>query len=135
MRRNSFNHMKPEQTIDFHIRWAWAKMNRTYNAEAAKVGASMAMGYALLSIEKGGTPSTQLGPKMGIEPTSLTRMLNNLESQGYIQRVQSKDDKRVVYVHLTAKGKKFRDLTKQKVIHFNKHLQEKLPKNKLAVFF
>ncbi|MCC6600492.1 MAG: MarR family transcriptional regulator, partial [Crocinitomicaceae bacterium] len=56
--------MKPEETIDFHIRWSWAKMSKTYNsAMQSALGATMPMGYALLSIDKEGTLSTKLGPK------------------------------------------------------------------------
>ncbi|NQX92775.1 MAG: MarR family transcriptional regulator, partial [Flavobacteriales bacterium] len=58
--------MKPEETIDFHIRWAWSKISRMYNVEAAKYGGTMSIGYVLLNIEKDGTPSTKLGPKMGM---------------------------------------------------------------------
>ena len=32
----------------------------------------MSIGYALLNIDKDGTPSTKLGPKMGMEARSLT---------------------------------------------------------------
>jgi DNA-binding MarR family transcriptional regulator len=87
--------MKPEETIDFHIRWAWAKISRMYNTEASKNGGSMSIGYVLLNVDKEGTPSTQLGPRMGMEPTSLTRILNSMEEQGLIVRRPDTKDKRV----------------------------------------
>jgi len=127
--------MKPQDTVDFHIRWAWTKMSKAYNAEAARVGGTMPMGFTLLSIDKEGTPSTSLGPKMGMEPTSMSRILNSLEDQGYIKRVPSKDDKRKMIVKLTPKGKKYRDLTREKVIHLNEQIHNVIPGKKLKVFF
>ena len=67
--------MKPEESIDFHIRWSWYNISRMYNMVASKFGGSMAIGYVLLNIDKEGTPSTKLAPKMGMEPRSLTRMI------------------------------------------------------------
>lgn len=127
--------MKPEETIDFHLRWAWAKTSRIYNAEAARYGVSMSIGYALLSIDREGTPSTKLGPKMGMEPTSLTRLLKSMEEMGLIMRVADKTDKRIVRIHLTEKGQEMRDVTKNKVIAFNVYMQQRIDKEKLKVFF
>ena len=76
-----------DKTLDYILRATWQSVARMYNEEAAKYGASMAIGFALLSIDKeGGTPSTTLGPKMGMEATSLTRTLKSLEEKGLIIR-------------------------------------------------
>ncbi len=127
--------MKPEETVDFHIRWTWAKISKAYNAEAAKSGGTMAIGYVLLNIDKEGTPSTKLGPKMGMKPTSLTRILKSMEAMELIVRKPDKHDKRVVKVHLTSKGKKTRDLSRNVVIRFNEQLRKSIPVNKLKTFF
>ncbi|MFN0031582.1 MAG: MarR family winged helix-turn-helix transcriptional regulator [Flavobacteriales bacterium] len=127
--------MHPEETIDFHIRWAWAKMSKAYNVEAAKKGGTMAMAFLLLNIDKEGTPATSLGPKMGMEPTSLTRILKTLEADGYIERKPAKDDGRKVLVSLTQKGKNYRDVSKQKVIQMNERMRSAIPQNKLNTFF
>ena len=75
--------MKQEDTIDFHISRNWHKIMRIYNMEAAKQDATMPMAYALLSIDvEKGTPSTSLGPKMGMESRSLTRILKKMEEEG-----------------------------------------------------
>lgn len=127
--------MKPEETVDFHIRWAWAKMSKAYNAEAVKHNATMPMAFALLSIDKDGTPATKLGPKMGMEPTSLTRLLKTLEDGGYIERIPDETDRRKVLVHITQKGKNYRDIAKQKVIQLNERIHSVVPSNKLNTFF
>ncbi|MFZ4785234.1 MAG: MarR family winged helix-turn-helix transcriptional regulator [Flavobacteriales bacterium] len=127
--------MKPEETIDFHIRWAWAKIAKAYNAEAMKSDGSMAIGYVLLNIDKEGTPSTKLGPKMGMEPTSLTRLLKSMEELDLISRQTDKIDKRIVRVFLTSKGKAKREISKDVVLRFNEFIRANIDPKKLEVFF
>jgi len=127
--------MKPEETIDFHIRWSWSKISRAYNSEAAKYGGTMSIGYVLLNIEKEGTPSTKLGPKMGMESRSLTRTLKAMEEDGLIKRVNDASDKRMVRVFLTEKGKKERERARAVVLAFNTAVQQKLSKEQLKSFF
>ena len=118
--------VRPEDTIDFHVRFAWAGIARQYGQLAASRGTTMAMGQALLNIERGGTPSTQLGPRMGMEKTSLSRLLNNLEAHGLIERRADDADRRVVRVHLTAEGKKERDRARHAVRAFNQWMTDQL---------
>ena len=72
--------------IDFMLRHAWHRVSRMYNNTANTEGMTMSVGFILMIVEKSGTPSTQLGPKMGMEPTSLSRTLNNMETNGLIER-------------------------------------------------
>ena len=128
--------MKPEETIDFNIRWAWYRIARFYNNKAAKYGSSMSVGYVLLNIDmEEGTPSTKLGPKMGMEPRSLTRILKSMEEKGLICRKPDKEDGRMVRIFLTEFGKKTREVSKDTVINFNLAVQKKIPKSKLKIFF
>jgi DNA-binding MarR family transcriptional regulator len=128
--------MKPEETIDFNIRSTWHKIARMYNVQAAQHGVSMATGMVLLNIDiKEGTPSTSLGPKMGMESRSLTRTLKNLEEEKVIYREVDKEDKRKVRIFLTELGKEKREISKEKVIQFNNHLRQNLKKKELETFF
>lgn len=128
--------MKPEETIDFNIRSTWHKIARMYNIQAAEHGVSMATGMVLLNIDlKEGTPSTSLGPKMGMESRSLTRTLKNLEDKKIIYRQPDKKDKRMVRIFLTELGIEKRDLSKEKVIKFNTHLRNNIKEKDLEVFF
>ena len=95
----------------------------------------MSIGYVLLNIEKEGTPSTKLGPKMGMESRSLTRTLKAMEEDGLIKRVNDVTDKRMVRVFLTDKGKKERERARAVVLAFNKAVQQKLSKEQLESFF
>lgn len=123
--------MKPEETIDFHIRWAWLKIARMYNQAASKHGLTQSTGHILLNIDpKNGTPSTQLGPKMGMEPTSLSRTLKSMEEKGWVCRVPDAVDKRVMRILLTKEGARLRNISRQTVVDFNRKLFEDIPSEK-----
>lgn len=128
--------MKPEETIDFPIRWAWHKISRMYNNEAHKHGITMSIGYVLLNIDRNeGTPSTKLGPMMGMESRSLTRTLKSMEEQGYIERRPDKYDKRMVRIFLTELGLEKRRISRETVIRFNEYIYDQLEKEELNAFF
>ncbi|MGB8717646.1 MAG: MarR family transcriptional regulator [Rhodanobacteraceae bacterium] len=126
--------MKPEETIDFHLRWLWQKTMRLYNTEASKFGGSMSVGYILLNIDKEGTPSTKLGPKMGMESRSLTRTLKTMEDKGLIYRSQHENDGRSVLIQLTDEGKKYRETAREVVIRLNEFLRKNINPQKLKTF-
>lgn len=95
----------------------------------------MSIGYVLLNIDKEGTPSTQLGPRMGMEPTSLSRVLNTMEDQKLIVRRVDNKDRRVSRVFLTKKGEQMREVSKGVVIKFNEKIRERISGKKLDAFF
>jgi DNA-binding MarR family transcriptional regulator len=84
------------------------------------------VGYALLSIERVGTPSTKLGPRMGMEPTSLSRTLKGMEEKGLIERRPDKVDGRSVRVFLTPLGLDSRRQARDLVIGINERLSTML---------
>ena len=127
--------MKPEDTADFHIRWSWYNISRMYNLKASEYGGTMAIGYALLNIDKEGTPSTKLGPKMGMEPRSMTRMIKSLEKNGLIVKKPDKKDKRMVRLYLTDSGNELRKKSRDVVIKFNEKIFETIKQKELETCF
>ncbi|MFA7446112.1 MAG: MarR family transcriptional regulator [Flavobacteriaceae bacterium] len=123
-----------EKTIDYILRATWQAVARMYNEEASKYGATMALGFTLLSIDKEGTPSTALAPKMGMEPTSLTRTLKSMEEKGFITRTKSLKDGRSVIIKLTPLGQEKRELSKQTVLRFNETIKQHISEEKLNHF-
>lgn len=107
-----------------------------YNEVAAGYGATMATGYVLLSIDKEkGTPSTALGPKMGMEATSLSRILKSMEEKALIERKPNPNDGRSVLVFLTPFGIEKREDAKMAVINFNTQVSQRFAPEDLSVFF
>lgn len=124
--------VKKEKTIDFYLRNNWLKISRIYNAIAKrKYGVSMSIGFILLSIDKEGTPSTKLGPKMGLENTSLPRSLKFMEENGLIYRTTDKYDKRKVLIHVTEEGLKFRTKARDCVVKINEELMSEFTAGEL----
>lgn len=127
--------MKKEKTVDFHIKWAWHAISRMYNVYAGQNDMTMSIGYVLLNIDlEEGTPATKIGPSIGMEPRSLTRMLKTLEEKGWIYRKTDPNDKRFVKVYLTEKGKRKRNFAREGVISFNKRIRNAIPDDKLKIF-
>jgi len=106
-----------------------------YNQKAMAHGTTMSVGFILMMVEKSGTLSTQLGPRMGMEPTSLSRTLNAMESSGLIQRKEFKGDKRKVNVFLTPKGVESRRMVKNFLLDFNQKVSSKINDRDLKGFF
>lgn len=126
---------KNEQTIDYHLRSTWLAVQKMYNEQASKFNSTMVMGFTLLSIDpKTGTPSTTLGPKMGIEPTSISRTLKNLEDRGLIVRKPNPEDGRSVLIVLTEDGLTMRDVSKEVVLKFNEAINESITKEEMDTF-
>ena len=124
-----------DKTIDYILRATWQAVARMYNDEASNYGATMATGFALLSIDKEkGTPSTTLGPKMGMEATSLTRTLKSMEDKGLIIRKKNPDDGRGVLIYLTEFGKEKRELSKNTVLKFNETVRKNISDEQLQHF-
>lgn len=124
-----------DKTVDYILRATWQAVARMYNEEAAKYGGTMATGFALLSIDRdNGTPSTALGPKMGMEATSLSRTLKSMEEKGLIIRRKNPNDGRGVLIYLTEFGKEKRELSKNSVLMFNEHVKESVSVDQMKNF-
>ena len=125
-----------EITIDYALRATWQSVAKMYNEEAKNFGTTMAVGFTLLSIDpKSGTPSTSLGPKMGMEATSLSRILKSMEEKGLITRKPNPDDGRGVLIYLTPFGLEKRKDSKDVVLRFNEVVRENVSEEEVGNFF
>ncbi|CAM4405638.1 MarR family winged helix-turn-helix transcriptional regulator [Zobellia nedashkovskayae] len=123
-------------TIDYALRATWQAVARMYNEEAKKFDSTMAIGFTLLSVDpKTGTPSTALGPKMGMEATSLSRILKRMEEQGLIERKPNPKDGRGVLIYLTEFGLEKRNDSKNVVLRFDESVKNNISEEKINSFF
>jgi len=128
--------MKKEETVDYHIKTTWHAIARMYNQQALKFDGTMSVGYALLNISsEEGTPAMKIGPLMGLEPRSLTRLLKSMEEKGLIYRQADRSDKRSVRVLLTKEGRKMKEKSRETVLRFNEAVRGEIPVEKLNTFF
>jgi len=124
-----------ELSIDHCLRATWQAVAKMYNEQAAKHDSTMAMAFVLLNTDyENGTPSTSLGPQMGMEATSLSRILKSMEEKKLIYREPNPEDGRSVLIKLTDKGKEKREVSKQSVIQFNRVVFDNISQEKINNF-
>lgn len=93
------------------------------------------MALVLLSLDDDeGMPSTQIGPSVGLEPRSLTRLLKKMEDEDLITKKPSKADKRQVYILLTENGIEKKKIARERISNFNKQIKQSISKEELEVF-
>ncbi|MBP6576867.1 MAG: MarR family transcriptional regulator [Chryseobacterium sp.] len=123
------------ESVDLMLKSAWLAVSKMYSDQASLHNSTAVQALTLLKIDpKEGTRSTNLGPKMAIEPTSLTRIIKLLEDNGYIYKEKTTTDKREVIIKLTEKGINSRNLSKEVVINFNKKIVERIEPEKFEIF-
>ena len=126
--------MNIEETVDFHLRSSLFATRRMYNLLAVQNGITQGIGYVLINIGKEGIPATKIAPLMGMTFSSLSRLLKNMESSGFIYRKHDDNDKRIVRIFLTKEGLELRDKVKDVVVNFNTNLFKKIKPEDLEGF-
>ena len=123
------------KTIDHILRSVWMSVSKMYQEEAAKLDSTMATGFTLISIDpEHGSPSTALGPKMGMEATSLSRLLKSMEARELISRKPHPEDGRSVLICLTDFGQQMREYSKEIVLGFDQVVRQKINETELKTF-
>ena len=84
--------------------------------------------------EHKGTYVTKIGPLLGMEPTSMTRLLKSMESDNLIVRIKEKGDKRKVKVWLTKDGLEKRIIARKVVKRFNNRILNEIGEGEFAIF-
>jgi len=127
--------MKAQDTVGYQVKTTWQSVVKMYNRLTNKNDFSQAIGYVLINVKKEGIPVTKIAPLMGIEPTSLSRLLKTMEEKGLIYREKDQVDKRVVKLMLTQKGFELKKISKKIVLDYNKMIRDHIPDEELEVFF
>ena len=118
--------MNIQETVDYHISSTQFAMRRMYNMLAMESGITHGIGYALTYIGREGVPATKIAPMMGMNSSSLSRLLKTMEDEGLIYRKPDKKDKRVVMIFCTEAGLELREKVKRAVAAFNERLMKRI---------
>ena len=85
-----------------------SNLNIHYNAiirmSASKIGLTSSQAYHILSIPHDGISMTGLASRVGLDASTLTRNIQNLERSGHVTREPSQYDKRALVVKLSRIG-------------------------------
>jgi len=127
--------MRPEETVDYHIKSSWHSISRMYNQLASSHNLTQAAGYVLMMIdEQTGTYATKIGPLLGMEPTSMTRLLKSMECDGLIVKTKEKKDRRKVRIWLTKDGLEKRSIARKVVKRFNTRILNEIGEGEFVIF-
>ena len=127
--------MDLDKTIGYQIKSVWQSISKMYNSFAEEYDLTFTMALVLLNLDDDeGMPSTQIGPSVGLEPRSLTRLLKKMEDDNLIEKKPSKTDKRQVYILLTSNGIEKKKIARERISNFNKQVKEKISKEDLETF-
>lgn len=103
--------MSKEDISGTHL---WLLLWRAYKAaedvdreSIGKLGFKSLSDFAVLEVlyHKGPQPVNSIGKKVHLTSGSITTAVDRAERAGYVHRVREEDDRRVVTIHLTEKGK------------------------------
>jgi DNA-binding MarR family transcriptional regulator len=127
---------KHTETIDSKLKTAWQIVSRMYNTEASLHDATIAMAHFLLNVDSHeGSFASDIAPQLGMESTSLSRIIVSLEEKKLIIRKSDKTDKRKILITLTKKGIEQKELAKNTVRNFNHLVEIKIGKKRIEDFF
>lgn len=122
--------------VTYQLRSSWLAISKLYNELAKQYDSTLSMAFVLLAIDdQKGTPVTKIAPRIGMEPNSLSRLLNSLEERGAIFRQNDTIDQRKVYVFLTELGKDYRRIALTTVFELENELTKNLSNEQLLKFF
>ena len=121
--------------VDFVMRQGWKNIEKMYNNEASKYDVTFSIGFTLISIDpENGSPSTSIGPIMGLESNSISRILNSMENKNLITRRPNPNDGRSIIISLTKLGLRKREIVIQKIRQFKNLLRSRIDPFDLEAF-
>ena len=121
--------------VDFVVRQTWKNIEKMYNLEASKYDVTFSISFTLISIDpEKGSPSTSIGPVMGLESNCISRILNSMENKNLITRRPDPNDGRGLIISLTKLGLKKRKIVIEKIRHFKSLVRLKIDASDLDAF-
>jgi len=121
----SGHHYVIEESIGYLIKHAQLSLNRTIDTKMADIDLTAMQWAPLLLLAHGkARTAAELSRCTGVETSTMTRMLDRLESKGLISRNRCEKDRRIIYLELTDTGKEFANKVPYLIADsFNYHLR------------
>ncbi len=113
--------------ICYALKSTMKKVERHIIRGLDEFGVNMAQSFILFSLlEKDGSTLSEIGNRAQIENSSLTTMVDKLERDGYVERRLCSQDRRVIRLHLTDRGREMGEQILGIGLKFNNHLRDQL---------
>ncbi|GLI58079.1 MarR family transcriptional regulator [Propionigenium maris DSM 9537] len=111
------------------------KITDSFNERLLKEGVTRVQWIALFYLGKFGSISQlELGKKMNIKSSTVVRLMDRMEKDGYIVRKKTATDRRVSSIDLTKKGMELREKTLPIGEAFNRDLKKGISEKDLDIF-
>jgi DNA-binding MarR family transcriptional regulator len=116
----------PDESIGYLLKRAGGQLTTTLDRALAEFDMTHAqLGIFLRLLHGKANTAADLAREMVIDTGAMTRALDRLEEKGFIRRLRSNADRRVVEVTLTEKGKSLADqMTLVAITALNHHLRD-----------
>ena len=110
-------------------------MKNALNARLAVIGLSASQ-HAILSTlsHADGLPLTQIGQRVFLEKPAITGLVDRLEKDDLVSRNRSRDDRRVINLYLTSKGRDILAEMNRIALEVDRQLVQVLSEEELASF-
>lgn len=96
--------LKPQQTFGFVLQDVARLMRRDFNRRVQDLGLTQAQWQILLRLKVlEGIRQSKLAEMMEMQPISVTRLIDRMESSGWVERRPDPQDRRAVNLYLTDK--------------------------------
>lgn len=119
----------PDESIGYLLKRAGGQLSTTIDRALAEFDMTHAqLGIFLRLLHGHADTAADLAREMAIDTGAMTRALDRLEEKGFIRRLRSHADRRMVQVSLTDKGKSLADqMTLVAINALNHHLRDFTP--------
>lgn len=98
--------LSPNHYICFKLSRAMRKVQRYYETHLAKLDITPVQFYVVSALwEEDGVKFKELAKKLSMDGATLTGIVDRLERQGFVKRVEDIEDKRSLLLFLGAKAK------------------------------
>jgi|APLak6261703504_1056268.scaffolds.fasta_scaffold10318_2 DNA-binding MarR family transcriptional regulator len=95
------------ESVGSFIKYAMHAFHRTIDEKVADLGlTSMQWGPLVLLAQGKATTAAELSRCNGVDTSTMTRMLDRLESKGLVTRKRNSNDRRVFDIELTPEGRR-----------------------------
>ncbi len=102
----SGDHYVIDESIGYLLKHAQLALHRTLDAKMAELDLTALQWAPLLLLATGnGKTAAELSRASGVETSTMTRMLDRLETKELIIRRRCKNDRRIIYLDLTDAGR------------------------------
>jgi len=90
-------------------------LQRLFRSEILIKNMTYSQILAIISIPVGGTEMSELARKLGLDNSTVTRLIGRLEKKGWVHREKSRKDKRSIIVALNNRGLKIQQDIENKI--------------------